>query len=241
MKKSNFERFISKYNLNGAANAVIWKSDGSDVSTTFISDDKSVIGQVKTSTLHIDSGTYAIYDTPQLRSVLGVLDEDIKVAVTLTNGKMTSLNFSDGSNTKVNFVLAAEDNIPKAPSAKKTMPSFEIVAPLDRVLMDRFIRAKGALSDAETFVVSCDGKSASLILGYSKTNTNRVTLSLAPATLNKLDPIHFHARYFKDILAANKESEKGKIEVSSQGLARVTFELPDFEVTYYLPVIQIDE
>jgi hypothetical protein len=241
MKKSILDRFISKYNLSGVANAVILKSDGKSLSTTFISDDKSVVGEVSTTELQMDTGAYAVYDTPQLRSMLAVLDEDITVKVNTLNGKNTSLSFSDNSGIKTNFVLASEDNIPKAPAAKKAMPNFEVVANFDKLFVERFVKAKGALPDVETFTVLCDGKSAQIVLGHSKMNTNRVTLPLTASTMDKIDPINFHARYLKDILVANKEAEKGKIEVSSQGIARVTFEIANFTVTYYLPVIQIED
>jgi hypothetical protein len=241
MKKSILDRFISKYNLSGVANAVILKSDGKSLATTFISDDKSVVGEVSTSELHMDQGAYAVYDTPQLRAMLAVLDEDITVKVNNTNGKNTSLSFSDASGVKTNFVLASEDNIPKAPASKKAMPNFEVVSMIDKVFIERFIKAKGALPDVETFTVLCDGKSAQIVLGHSKMNTNRVTLPLPASTADKIDPINFHARYLKDILVANKEAERGKIEVSSQGIARVTFEITDFAVTYYLPVIQLED
>jgi hypothetical protein len=241
MKKSILERFISKYNLGGVANAVILKSDGKSLSTTFISDDKSVVGEVSTTQLQMDPGSYAVYDTPQLRSMLGVLDEDITVKVVTVNGKNTSLSFSDNSGVKTNFVLASEDNIPRAPVAKKAMPNFEVVSTLDKVFVERFIKAKNALPDVETFTVLCDGKSAQIVIGHSKMNTNRVTLPLPASTTDKIEPINFHARYLKDILVANKEADKGKIEVSSQGIARVTFEIADFSVTYYLPVIQLED
>ena len=46
MEKSMLERFISKYNLGGSCESVLWKSDGTDITVKCISDDKNVLGIV---------------------------------------------------------------------------------------------------------------------------------------------------------------------------------------------------
>ena len=47
MQKSKLDRFIQKYNLGGNVNSVKWKSDGSSLSTAFVTPDKSLLGNVK--------------------------------------------------------------------------------------------------------------------------------------------------------------------------------------------------
>lgn len=236
MKKNTLDRFISKYNLSGAADAVTWKADKTGVSTRFISDDKHVIGDVKATGLTFDDGAYSIYDTAALRSLLSVLDEDIEVKPNKTGANITSLTIKD-DNTKVQFVLSDAANIPKVPDIK-TLPKFENVIVLDAKFIERFVKAKGALADVETFTVLSDGKKVDVVIGYDNNNTNRVTIAATAEQAEKIDPIDFHARYFKDVLVANKEAKSGKLEVSSEGLARITFTIDEFEVTYYLPQIQ---
>jgi len=236
MKKNTLERFISKYNLAGAADGVTWKADKTGLSTKFISDDKHVIGDVKATTLTFDDGEYSIYDTAALRGLLSVLDEEIEVTPTKTGSKVTSLNIKDDS-TKVAFVLSDPQNIPTVP-AIKGLPPFENVIVLDTKFVERFVKAKGALADVETFTVVSDGKKVEVVIGYDNNNTNRVTIAATAETAAKIDPIDFHARYMKDILVANKDAKSGKLEVSSQGLSRITFVIDDFEVTYYLPQVQ---
>ena len=47
MQKSKLSRFIQKYNLGGNINSVKWKSNGDSLRTSFISSDKSLLGNVK--------------------------------------------------------------------------------------------------------------------------------------------------------------------------------------------------
>ena len=50
--------------------------------------------------------------------------------------------------------------------------------------------------------------------------------------------ICFSSTLFKEILQANKDATSGKLEVSSAGLARVTFSGKDYSSTYYLVQLQ---
>lgn len=236
MKKSVLERFIAKYNLSGAAESVTWTANQSGVSTKFISEDKHVIGDIKCSGIDMDAGEYSIYETGILRSLLSVVGDDVDISVQKTNNRATALTFKDKS-SKVSFVLADSSNIPKVPDVK-TLPTFGNVITLDSVFMERFVRAKGALADVETFTVLSDGTNTEVVLGYSDMNTNRVNIKTTVQTAEKIDPLDFHSRYMKEILVANKEAKSGKLEIAKEGLARITFELDDFTVTYYMPQIQ---
>jgi hypothetical protein len=236
MKKSILERFISKYNLAASAESVTWTANKSGLSTKFISEDKHVIGDVKCSGIDMDAGEYSIYETGILRSLLSVAGDEIDMSVQKTNGKATALIFKDSS-SKVSFVLADPTNIPKVPDIK-ALPNFGNVIVLDSTFMERFVRAKGALTDIETFTILSDGTNIEVILGYSDMNTNRVNIKTTVQTAEKIDPLDFHARYMKEILVANKEAKSGKLEIAKEGLARITFELDEFTVTYYLPQIQ---
>lgn len=239
MKKSLLERFISKYNLSGGAEGVTWKADKKGLSTKFISDDKHVIGSISTKEIKMDDGEYSIYETPILKGLMSVLDDDITIAVNTANNKAMSLTLKD-ANSKVVFVLADPSNIAAVP-ALKTLPEFENILTLDKVFIERFIVASRALPDVSTFTVLSDGKVVQVVLGYDTNNTNRITLGVTAEQSEKTEPIDFHAKYMREILSANKEATAGKLEVSSEGLARITFTISDFDVTYYLPQVKRED
>ena len=236
MEKLKLEKFISKYNLGGSCESVLWKSDGTDITVKCISDDKNVLGIITVKDAKLDEGDYGIFDTKQLSSMLSVLGDGITITTKKKNDKVSAIHLTD-SNAKVDYVLADTAVIPAAPELKQ-LPSFDVEIKLDQKVMNTFLKAKGALSDVETFTVISDGSTAQIILGYSDMNTNRITIDVETTKNANLSPTNFSARYLKEIIAANKEAASGVLKVSSKGLAYVKFGVTDYSTDYYLVQIQ---
>jgi hypothetical protein len=237
MQKSVLERFISKYSLGGAADSVLWKSDGKHVEVTCISDDKNVLAKISTKDITIPEGEYGVFNTAQLNSLLGVLEDTVNLNLKVSKGKPMAFALSDTS-TKVDFVLSEPTVIPPAPGLKQ-LPPFDLEIPVDKKFMDTFVRAKGALPDVETFTVLCNKSVPQIVIGYSDMNTNRVTIEVEhKEDYPTLQPINFSARFMKEVLTANREAKVGTMKISSKGLAHLTFDLSDFTVNYYLVQIQ---
>ena len=97
MEKSKLEKFIGKYNLGGSCESVTLKSDGNNLSVRTISADKNVLVEIAAEKINFPEGEFCVYDTKKLRSILGVLDENIVVNPSTANGKTTGLNLSDSS------------------------------------------------------------------------------------------------------------------------------------------------
>ena len=53
-----------------------------------------------------------------------------------------------------------------------------------------------------------------------------------------MDLISFNAGNFKEILSANKECESALLEVSPDGIAKITFKIDNYKSTYYLVAVQ---
>lgn len=239
MKKVMFERFISKYNLGGSCESVVYSVDGDTISTRSISDDKNVLCEVSAPSMGIQSGEFAVYETARLRSLLGVLGDNLTPTIQQSGDRATAMKFSDGS-TDVTFVLADPSVIQNVPDLKK-LPPFDMNIVLDDEFINKFVKAKSALADVETFTIMSDAGSntADVVLGFSSMNTNRIKLSANksdPST--SMDAISFSAKYLREILVANKDAGNGVLEISSKGLSRVTFNVDGINATYYL--VQID-
>jgi hypothetical protein len=233
MKKEVIERFISKYNLAGAADSVLWTVDD-ELSTKFISDDKSVLGIVSAKDATFDKGEYGIYDTPRLRSLLTPLTDDVQVDVQVASNRAYALDLKDGNKRTATFILSEKSVIPVVPDLK-ALPSFNLEIPLDSEFLTTFIKAKNALPDVDTFTIIDNH----ITIGYAVNNTNRFTFEV-DVTGTAIDrPISFSARYMKEILVANKEATDGKLKISEKGLAHVTFTIDGFTVDYYLVEIQV--
>jgi hypothetical protein len=237
MKKSGLEKFVARYNLNGACESIKLESSATGLSTRFASEDLGVVGSISTSNpdvMGLDAGTYCIYDTAKLSSLLRVLDDDITVTVKEYNGTPASFNFKDSVGTKVTAVLAvSEDVIPKVPKPHG-LPPMDLAIVVDAHFVSTFTRAKSALNDAETFTVLSDGTTAEIVLGYEKdNNTDRIAIKVAATKNAAIKPVRFNSDYFRSILANNKECE-GLLEVSGNGVAHLTYTLPDWQMEYYL-------
>jgi hypothetical protein len=238
MEKSKFEKFIGKYNLGGSCESVLYSVEGTTITTRAISDDKNVLCEVTGPSMGLKDGSYAVYETAKLRSLLNVLGETLSVNVKKSGEKPVGMTFDD-TNTEVTFVLADQSVIPSVPDLKK-MPPFEMTIEMDEQFINTFVKAKGALSEVDTFAVMSEGtdKTASVILGYSSLNTNRVKLKANTTEAVELKATSFSAKYLREILVANKDAKIGKLEISSKGLARTSFNVDNIKSTYYL--VQID-
>lgn len=234
MEKSKLEKFISKYNLGGACENVLIKSDGSTLSVRTITSDKNVLGEVTLDNVNFPTGEFGIYETKKFRSILGVLGDTLTVQPNVSKDKMVGLNITDGT-TKATFVLSDASVIVPVPDLKK-VPSIDFTISLDEKFVNTFVKAKSALSDVDTFAVMSNGEdnTASVIIGHSKLNTNRITVMATTDVATKMMPISFSANHLREILLANKEIGNGTLQISSKGIAIATFAGNGFTSTYYL-------
>jgi len=160
MEKQSLSRFVSKYNLSGLVESVKWESKDGSLTTSFISDDKSVLGSVSMKEFEASDSEFGVYDTTKLTKMLSVLGNDVDFSMNDIDGKPVSLKFKDGS-TSVNYMLADLSVIPNVPDLKQ-LPEFDTEIKLDSNFINKFIKAKGALADENNFTFTCgDGKNGS--------------------------------------------------------------------------------
>ena len=235
MDKSKLVKFINKYYLSGNVNSVAINSDGNGLSTRFVSGDKSLLGEVKLNNYSITQADFGVYQTDALLKMLSVLDNDVSVDLVKAEEKAISLDAKD-SGAKVRYMLS-DLSVINTPPQLKQIPEFELLLNVDKTFVSKFISGKGALPDVESFTI-VSGDKPEVIIGYSSIATNRVAVPVENQTDNTIDNISFNANLFKDVLEANKECESAVLEVSSEGLARITFNVNDYESTYYLVAVQ---
>jgi len=236
MEKQKLNRFVQKYTLAGLVESVKWESKDGSLSTSFISDDKSVLGNVTMTEFEGSNATLGVYDTTKLIKMVSVLGDAVDFTISDIDGKAVSLKFKDKS-TSVNYMLADLSVIPNVPDLKQ-LPNFDIKIKLDSTFINTFIKAKGALADENNFTfVSKNGKSE-IILGHSNINTNRISIDVDAEVSGDVSPISFSATYLKEILVANKEASDATLNISTQGLSHIHFEIDQYTSDYYLVEIQ---
>ena len=235
MEKQSLNRFVSKYNLAGLVESVKWESKDGSLNTSFISDDKSVLGSVSMKEFDGNDTSFGVYDTTKLTKMLSVLGDDVEFSINDIDSKPVSLKFKDGS-TSVNYMLADLSVIPNVPDLKQ-LPPFDVEIKLDSNFISKFIKAKGAL-DENNFTFTCKDGKGQIVLGFSNINTNRISIDVDCVCDGDIEPISFSATYLKEILVANKEATDATLKISSQGLSHIHFEIDNYESNYYLVEIQ---
>ena len=237
MEKSKLNKFIQKYNLGGNVNSVKWTTTANQLKTSFVTPDKSLLGTVVADNVKFEDADLGVYQTDQLQKLLAVLDDDINLSLTKAGDRVVSLKVKNDS-VSIDYVLSDLSVIADPPELKR-LPEFQTKVKLDEKFIDTFIKGKGALADVDmfTFVNDKDGN-LNAVIGYSSTNTNRVTIPVETTTNDLTNPVSFNANLFKEVLTANRECTSAVLEVSNEGLARVNFKVDDYDSTYYVVAVQ---
>ena len=233
MEKTKLNKFIQKYNLGGNVNSVKWTAGTNQLKTSFVTPDKSLLGTVVADNVKFEDADMGVYQTDQLQKLLNVLDNDVDLSLTRAGDRAVSLKVKNGS-VSVDYVLSDLSVIPDPPALKR-LPDFQTQVKLDSQFIDTFIKGKSALADVDmfTFVNDKDGN-LNAVIGYSSTNTNRVTIPVETTKNGLTEPVTFNANLFKEMLVANKECKSAVLEVSNEGLAKVNFKIDDYDSTYYI-------
>ena len=203
MNKITLDTFIQKYNLGGSVNSVKWNSDGTTLSTKFISGDKSLLGHVELVKQTLPVFEVGVYDTAQLAKMLGTLSDSIEFEVNEVDGTPTNFHLYDKV-LSVDYVLAALGVIPDVPQMK-SLPDFDTLVTLDSQFMDSFIKSKNALSDVDHFAVKPVEGGVEFVIGYSDMNSNRISIKVDSSAVALSKEINFNANLFSQVLSANKE------------------------------------
>jgi hypothetical protein len=168
--------------------------------------------------------------------MLSAVDENMDVSYGEIDKKIYSMNFKDKS-TNVTYMLADLSVIRQVPNLK-SLPDFDVKIELNKDFSNNFKKAANALPESDNFGVESNGTETKIIINHSSVNTNRIVFTTETKEAVAIDTVCFSAKLFKEILNANADAT-GMLEVSSKGLARVTFTNADYTATYYLVKLTI--
>jgi hypothetical protein len=248
MEKKHIDTFIRKYHLGGLIEKVFWTATDDTLLVTATPEDKKLFASVTFKGFEGFSdgdGVVGIQDTTKLKKMLAVTEEEIKMELirgSENKDRVTSLLITD-KNSEVNYVTADAEIVGKVPKTKD-IPNFEVEIEMTPEFIEKFMKAKGALDEAQLFTLATTKKNTmTLILGYNPSiNNNRISLSVTPVSgKDKLKtPISFSAKALKEILLANAECDKAVLKVSELGLAKIEFSHDKFDAKYYMIKIEVE-
>ena len=237
ISKAKILKFIQKYNLDANAsgrpdNAIKLVSDGNKLTTSFVTEDKSLLGFVQVTDAEFPAGEFGIYETTKLENMIKILQNEFSITEEELNGKVTNLNLHDDQ-YNITFVLSDIAVIPVPPKPKE-IPQGDFDIPIDGIFIDRYNKAKKALSESDVIAFVNKGGKVQLVVNHSSNNTNNIKLDLgidAPAGFEK---IIFDGNQFLDILNSNKDAVEGTVGISLKGLMIANFTGEDYKARYYL-------
>tara|TARA_Y100000593_G_C4318822_1_gene342495 strand:+ start:3917 stop:4636 length:720 start_codon:yes stop_codon:yes gene_type:complete len=236
MNKNILTKFIQKYNLSGNVESVKWRSKNKKLSTSFVTEDKTLLGMVNLNNFDFNNCEIGINDTAQLNKLLNILEDDVSLSLTELNNKAVSLKVKNG---KISFNYPLTDlSVIGDPPALKHIPNFNTKIKIDNEFINIFIKGKNALSEVDTFTIISDGDDLNVVIGHSSINSNRINIPVNVIENNLTENVTFNASIFKDILVSNKECSSAVFEISNEGLSKINFKIDDYDSTYYMVAIQ---
>ncbi len=240
MKKETLETFIQRYNLGNLIPKVKWKYTAAEktLHCRATADNRSFVADVVMSDF-TDFGpadtVVCIGDTEKVESMMKPFGDDINLAINKNGDRVLGFTLSDAD---CESYCTAADPSAIDPVAKnlQLIPEYHVVIPLTEEFLEKFLAARGALKDVETFSVGMNKKGVfEVVVGYATANSNRIRLT--PPTLpdkNKLDAaLSFPIKNLAEVFKANSDIADGQLSINSGGIIQAYFKNDKYACTYY--------
>jgi hypothetical protein len=237
--KNILQSIISKYYLGGLIESVKWSiNQDKQLIINFISPSGEMIGNVTCNDFDIESTDIGISNTSQLIKLLQVTNEELELNFVKQNKIYTKLNISD-KQFNVSYTLADLMIIPKPATIGDV--DFIIEFPLIVNDINALIKAKNALPDSETVVISHDilnGNKIKLEFGGDIEYANKIlyNIDMSDDNLNMDFDINslYNSNIIKEILSNNKDTDYATMALNPEGIMRLSFHKENITSIYFL-------
>ena len=241
MKKEVLETFIRRYTLGGEINKVKWKYTAADktLHTRAAADNRSFVADVimhDFTDFGTDDITICIGDTEKIKGMMSpFVTEDINLVINQQGDRILGFTVSDAD---CESYCTAADPTSIDPVAKnlQDVPDYHVIVPLTEEFLEKFLKARMALKDVESFSVGMNKKGLfEVVIGYATSNSNRIRL--VPATdpdKNKLDTaLAFPVKNIAEVFKANADIPNGTMSINSAGITKLDFKNDKYTCTYF--------
>jgi hypothetical protein len=240
MKKEILKTFIERYTLGGIIPKVKWKYTALDktLHTRASADNRSFVVDVVMNDFTefgSDDLVVCIGDTDKVKGMMSPFGEDINLTVNKSGDRILGFMISDAD---CESYCTAADPSSIDPVAKnlQDIPEYHVVVPLTDEFLEKFLKARMALKDVESFSTGMNKKGLfEVVIGYTTSNSNRIRLTpQTDATLNKLDAaLSFPVKNIAEIFKANSDITDGTMSINNAGIMRLYFKNDKYTCTYY--------
>lgn len=239
MQKSDLINLIKKYYLEGICQNVRCTVQDKVLKVAKKSEDASVLVLLDANA-DLPDGEFGVLATGNLLTLLGALDEDIKVDYQYHKNKQIGLTLSDNVTTAT-FLLGDLSLDEFAPAGfKSALPEFDVEIPLKKDLVDRFVKGRKSLSDAKLVAFIPSETEVDVVINFDPSHgSNRITIPFPAKVQTQFDIAAFNIDPIQKAFSANTDFREGSISISTRGLMEIKFKGEDYEVKYYLNKLDI--
>lgn len=242
MITEKFNTFIKKYSLGKIINKTKWKYDAEKkiIHTRAVADNKAFLMDVvmhNTDDFGSDSAIICIGDSERLRNMLTPFGDEISLSLNMEGDKVLGFGIS---NSDVECYVAAADAsiLDPVPKTLNPLTDFDVIVPLTPEIMEKFLKAKMALKDIDSFSVTMNAAGKfDIVIGYTTSNSNRIRIT--PETdpvKNKLKggSMSFTIANVYEAMKTNFDMTESAMLVHSEaGLIQLYFKNDDYTCNYY--------
>ena len=229
--------YIQKYHLNGMVNSVIWKVKEKVAEVKFVSMVNSTAGVIYFP-VDIEDSEFGIFDTSSLLKLLSIMKENVDVILLKEHGIYMKMQVSDEI-YEGSFSLADVRSIEEAPAVDEPKV-FEVSFILDKPFKEQYLKAYRALGSINRFTIQTTPKDIKITVGDKESYANKVSFNKECADFLPLPTSKsFSGDAIAEILKSNDDFTSGLLEVSTEGLMKISINNDDYSVNYYL--IELEE
>ena len=238
MQKQTLTSVIDKYHLNGIVESVKWSIKDKKATIDFITPMKNLVGKVTSPNFDLENSEIGIYNTSQFNKLVKIMDHTIILKLNKSE-KGTPLELTLADNQyDLNYYLSDLMLIETVPAINEPN-SYDAEANIDSEFISRFANAKKALGDVKQFTIKDElnddnMKDLVIVIGDGNGYANKIKFKTPCESMFGLNEIPFPAEVMMEVLKANEEADSGKIQISQEGLMKLSFKEEDVESVYYL-------
>ena len=238
MQKQTLTSVIDKYHLNGIVESVKWNIKDKNITVDFITPMKNLVGKVISPNFDLDDTDLGIYNTSQFNKLVKIMDNTVVLGLTKSPyGTPLELTLADNQ-YNLNYYLSDLMLIESVPAINEPA-SYDAEANIDSDFISKFANAKKALGDVKQFTIkdelnSENMKDLVIVIGDGNGYANKIKFKTPCESMFGLNEIPFPADVMMELLKANEEADSGTIQISQEGLMKVSFKEESIESVYYL-------
>ena len=238
MNKQTLTSVVDKYHLNGIVESVKWDIKDKKITIDFITPLKNLVGKITSPNFDLEDTQLGIYNTSQFYKLVKIMDHTIMLSVNKSPNKIPIELILQDNQYDLNYYLSDLMLIETVPEINEPS-SYDADINIDSEFINRFANAKKALGDIKQFIVKTeldkDNLTELLItLGDGNGYANKIKFKTPCESLFGLTEIPFPADVMMEVLKANDDADSGTINISQEGLMKITFKEGSIESTYYL-------